>query len=162
MFVNKALAAWLGSLLLAGAAHAATECRFLTGGAVAFGSYDIFSAAPDDSLLNVYVQCTRNGGPQNVSVTLQLSAGLNGSSASARRMANSGSAGGYLSYGLFRDSGRTAVWGFSTGVDTVSQTLSIPNHGVALGTFVIYGRIPAQQDAAAGSYSDRVQMTLTP
>jgi spore coat protein U-like protein len=77
-------------------------------------------------------------------------------------MINLGPAGGYMNYGLFRDVGRSAVWGFSPGVDTMGQTLSIPNRGSATATFNIYGRIPALQDVPVGSYTDSVTVTVSP
>lgn len=49
----------------------------------------------------------------------------------------------------------------SDGVDTVSQSLGVPNKGTATATFRIYARIPPQQNVGIGAYSDRVQVTLT-
>lgn len=149
-------------LLFAQASSAATLCRLVSGGGVAFGNYDIFSAAPNDTLLNIAVACDRTGGPQNIVVTMSLSQGANGTSVNARRMLNSGGAGDYLAYGLYRDVSRSSVWGFSPGIDTLSQTLAVPNNGSASVTFTIYGRLPPQQDVSAGSYSDSVQVTLSP
>jgi spore coat protein U-like protein len=149
-------------LLASGAANAATQCTFVSGGGMSFGAYDVLSAAPNDSLATVQVLCRRDGGPQHVTITLQLSAGANGSSVNARRMINSTPGGGYLTYGLFRDVGRSAVWGFSNGVDAGSIALSIPNRSAVAGTFTIYGRIPALQDVAVGSYGDSVVMTVNP
>jgi spore coat protein U-like protein len=70
--------------------------------------------------------------------------------------------GEFLAYGLYTDAGRSTVWGFSSGVNTMSQSLSIPNKDTRSITFIIYGRIPALQVAAVGSYSDLVQVTVTP
>jgi spore coat protein U-like protein len=42
------------------------------------------------------------------------------------------------------------------------MNLNVPNKGTASATFTIYGRIPVGQDAMAGSYSDGVQITVTP
>ena len=148
--------------LLASGAEAVTTCRILSGGGLNFGNYDTLAAAPNDSLATVLVQCTREGGPQNVTVTLQLNQGIHGASVQARRMANNAPAGGYLNYGLYRDVGRSMVWGFNTGVDTEVRSLSIPNKDSRQATFTIYGRIPAQQDSPVGSYSDRVTATVTP
>lgn len=160
--MNKVLSTWIVALLAAGPSLAATDCRITGGGGMAFGAYDVLSATPDDSLTTIVAFCTRNGGPRNVTITLQLSQGTNGTSVNARRMINLGPAGGYLNYGLFRDVSRSAVWGFSTGVDTVSQTVAIDNNASASVTFTIYGRIPAQQDVAVGSYTDAVTVTVTP
>jgi spore coat protein U-like protein len=160
--VNRSLLTALAALLAAAPAFAATDCRITSSGSMAFGAYDVLSATPDDSMSTVTALCTRNGGPQNVTITLQLSQGTNGTSVNARRMINLGPAGGYMNYGLFRDVGRSAVWGFSPGVDTMGQTLSIPNRGSATATFNIYGRIPALQDVPVGSYTDSVTVTVSP
>ena len=160
--MNRRLFACLAILLSAGPAGAATTCRISGNPGLGFGGYDVLSASPNDSVATVTALCTRNGGPRNVSITLQLSKGTNGSSVNARRMRNLGPAGGYLNYNLFRDVARSAVWGFSTGVDTVSQTVAVPNRGSGTTTFTIYGRIPAQQDVAVGSYNDSVTVTVTP
>ena len=158
--VNRKLLACLLAALAALPAAAATDCRISSGTSMAFGPYDVMSPTPNDSLATVTAVCTRNGGPQNVTITLQLSPGSNGGSVTARRMA--GSTGDRLAYNLFRDVSRSAVWGFSTGVDTLSQTLSIPNKESSTATFTIYGRIPASQDVAAGSYADAVTVTIAP
>lgn len=142
-------------------AQAATVCRLVSGDTLAFGSYDVLAAAPNDTLVNVAVTCERDGGPGTVTLTVALGQGMNGSSVSARRMARAGG-GDWLSYGLYREVSRTTVWGFSAGVDTVSQTLSVANKQTAGTTFTIYGRIPPGQDATVGSYSDVVQITVTP
>jgi spore coat protein U-like protein len=77
-------------------------------------------------------------------------------------MANITRPGEFLAYGLYTDAGRSKVWGFSNGVNTMSQSLSVPNKSSRSTTFIIYGRVPALQDAAVGSYSDLVQVTVTP
>lgn len=160
--MNRTCAACAAWLLAAGTAHAATTCLLTAGAALAFGNYDPLSAAPGDSLATVSAVCSRRGGPANVSVTLQLSQGSNGSSVNARRMANTTVPGEFLNYGLFRDTGRSLVWGFSPGVDTTTQTITVPNKGSATATFTIYGRIPSLQDPAVGAYTDRVTVTVTP
>ena len=144
------------------AAQAATTCRIVTVGSIGFGNYDVLATTPNDTLLGVTVACDRSGGPANVTVTVGLGAGANGSSVDARRMLQTSAPGDYLSYGLFRDVGRSSVWGNSNGINTVSRTLSVPNNGSASTTFTVYGRIPAQQNVAAGEYRDTVQITVSP
>jgi spore coat protein U-like protein len=156
--------AWLLALALCAAqpASAATICRIVSGGGVAFGVYDPMSGAPTDTVLNITVSCDRNGGSATVTLTLGLGAGTYGSSESARQMYKLAAPSDYLGYGLFRDAGRSSVWGSSTGINTVSKTLSVPNHGSASTVFTIYGRIPALQNISAGDYSDYLQATVTP
>lgn len=124
-----------------------------------FGLYDDSSAAPTDSTTSVSVRCTRTGGPQNVSVTLGLGASANSGQTIVRRLRAGAES---LDYNLFRDSGRSAVWGPTAGVDASTMTLSVANNASQDATFVIYGRIPALQNAAVGLYSDSVPITLLP
>ena len=160
--MNRTWLACAGLLLAAAAARADTTCRITMGGGLAFGVYDSITVVPNDSMTTVSALCARVGGPRFVTITVQVGQGANGSSVNARRMASTSVAGEYLNYGIFRDTGRSAVWGFSTGVDTLSQTLSIDNNDRATATIPIYGRIPAQQDVAVGSYRDSVTVTITP
>jgi spore coat protein U-like protein len=161
--VIKGMAAAI-ALLGACAAHADITCYIVSTSGIAFGVYDPLSPMPTDTLTNIRVSCERNGGPQNVIMTMRLGPGTNGSTASDRRLRQLGGGTDYLAYGLYRDVSRSAVWGANENVDTVSQTVSItvPNKGTQAGTFTIYGRIPALQDVSAGSYADSVDITLTP
>ena len=149
--------------LAAQAAGAANVCRIVSGTGMAFGTYDLITAIPTDSVTTVVVECARNGGPQHVTVTLGLSQGTHGNSVGARRMRRSGGT-DVLTYGLFRDVSRQNIWGYTTGVDASSQSIafSVSNNSTASLIFTIYGRIPALQNVPAGDYGDTVQMTLTP
>jgi spore coat protein U-like protein len=141
-------------------ANAATTCRIVNAGSLAFGSYDYFSRLPNDSLANMTVTCTRQGAPQHMTVVVRADQGMNGNSVTSRRMLHSGGRGDTLAYNLYRDPGRSSVWGSSDGVNTMSADLSIPNNGTASATLTIYGRIPIQQDASPGLYGDSVQVTI--
>jgi spore coat protein U-like protein len=150
------------ALVLAQSAWGAAVCRFSSSiPDMGFGSYDLLTTTPTDTQLDVLVQCDRKGGPQNVTLDLGINQGSYGTSVANRRL---GLAGGtdVLNYGLFRDAGRSANWGFTSGVDTGTLTLSVPNNGSATGVFRIFGRIPARQNVSPGSYSDRIQLTLNP
>lgn len=138
-----------------------TSCRLNAGGSLVFAPYDGLSPAASDSLTTVQVSCTRNGGPRNVDIALAISPGNSGS-VSARHMVRTASPVDYLNYGLFRDVSRSAVWGITPGVDTMTNALTIENGTTVLSTFTIYGRLPAQQNVYAGDYSDSVILTLTP
>lgn len=156
--MNRVLAIFL--LAVSQAGMGATTCQFVTGGGVMFGPYNALSPTPADTALDLQVSCRRKGGQASVAVTVSLSSGANGTSATSRRMA--GPTGDFLSYGLFSDPSRSVSWGFSPGVNTVSQTISIPNNSSASTTFRVYARIPARQDVSAGTYGDTVTVTLTP
>jgi spore coat protein U-like protein len=63
-----------------------------------------------------------------------------------------------LSYNIYTTSGYSAIWGDGTG-GTVTQSFSAL---LSLGTvtYATYGRIPAGQYIAAGSYGDSITVTL--
>jgi spore coat protein U-like protein len=143
-------------------ASAATLCRLASTGALNFGSYNTLATTPLDSLATITVTCDRNAGPPTTVVTVGVSQGSFGSSVNARRMRQVGGAGDFLSYGLYRDVGRSLTWGTTNGIDTVSRQLTVPNGGSASATFTIFGRMPALQDVNAGPYEDSVQITVTP
>jgi spore coat protein U-like protein len=147
--------------LAAQAAFAQTACR-VASGAFPFGTYDTVTVAPNDSAFNIIVNCTRDGGPQSVTLNLAAGPGQYSATPSGRRMAHTGGSGSFLSYGLFTDGSRITPLGTTQGVNTLSQTLSIPNKDTAQTTFTVYGRIAAEQNVYAGSYSDSVQVTITP
>ena len=67
-----------------------------------------------------------------------------------------GSLGGTLNYGLYRDSGRTNNWGSTIGTDTQAGT----GTGL-LQNLTVYGRIASAQTPLAGVYTDTVTVTLT-
>lgn len=157
--MNRLLA--LALLLPLGAA-AQSSCRLASAASLAFGNYDVLATSPTDTLTNILVECSRDGGPKAITLTIALDSGANGASAGTRRLLHQGGSGDTLFYGLFRDASRSALWGSTPGVDTASRSLNVPNKGSASTTFTIYGRIPAQQNVSAGNYGDSVQMTLTP
>lgn len=157
--MNKA-ACLLALAALACPAQAAMVCRIVTGGGLDFGGYEVFAATPRDSLMNLTVTCDRNGGAGDVTVSLRLGTGNHASSVTSRRMMRNAAPIDYLAYGLYRDVGRSNVWGITDGVDTMVRTLSVPNKASRSATFVIYGRVPAQQDVSAGSYADTIQATI--
>ena len=156
----RAILVILFMLAAASAWGQSTTCRFASVPGAAFGSYSDSSPAPTDTSTSVAVTCTRVGGPANVAVTLAIGPSATSGQIATRSM---GSGTNLLNYNLFRDSARSAVWGQTAGVDTQSIALNnIPNNSSAGGTFVVYGRIPALQNVAAGTYGDSVSLMLTP
>lgn len=124
--------------------------------AVGFGSYDTLSPLHDDATGTITVTCS-NTLSLLVSYDILLSNG-SASSYSPRRMA-SGSH--QLDYNLYTNLTRSTIWGDGTGG---SSKLS---DGYLLGVLVpvtrnytIYGRIPARQNVAAGSYVDTITVTV--
>ena len=148
-------------LLMPLTTHAAAVCRMVSGGGLAFGSYDILARTPRDSQMNLTVSCEATGGAQTVLLTVHVDQGINGSSVANRRMLHTGGTGDALAYGVFRDPARSSVWGISDGIDTVSTTLAVPSLGAVATSFTLYGRIPPGQNVRVGSYSDGLQITIT-
>ncbi len=111
-----------------------------------FGSYDVFNNSSVESTGNINVSCD-----SSASYTISLSTG--GGSFLNRVL----SFGSYLlNYNLYIDAARTIIWGDgSSGTSTVSSmTTTTSNH-------IVYGRIPARQNAFVGNYSDNVNVTIS-
>jgi spore coat protein U-like protein len=100
-----------------------------------------------DQNATITVTCTTNA-PYNVG----LDAG-GGASINARRMINGVNTVGYQ---LYRDTGRTTVWGNTVGTDTVAGT----GNGIAQ-ALTVYGRVPPQTTPPAATYNDTVNVTVT-
>lgn len=114
-----------------------------------FGNYNPITAAHLDAATTVSVTCT-NGTSYNVALSLGDGSGASTASRYMTQGANS------LAYTLYRDPGRTQLWGTNEGVDTFA--------GVGDGnadTINIYGRVPMQQSVPAGAYDDVITVTVT-
>jgi spore coat protein U-like protein len=143
------------SLLCSGTASALT-CT-ASAGSTNFGSYDPLSAAPVNSVGTISVTCS-DIITLLVSYTLQLSTGIAGAYPT-REMANGPSR---LAYNLYTDPARTTVWGDGSGgsatvADGYLLILLIP----VTRNYFVYGRIPAGQNVAVGTYSDTIVVTVT-
>ena len=125
------------------------------------GTYLGDTSAPADSVGTLIARCTRTGGPQNVSITVGLGPSATSGSIANRRLRHAAGT-DLLSYNLYRDALRQNVWGQAAGVDTLSQTVSIPNNSTVNVTFNIFGRMPGLQNVYAGSYSDSLLLTVNP
>lgn len=131
-------------------ATVANTCSISTS-AVAFGTYDPLVAnasAPLDQTGSVTITCTKG-----LDATIGLNLGSN-ASGSTRRMTDGAS--DYLTYELYKDSGRTAVWG-NSGADLNDPG---PAPSKAPRAITIYGRVAGGQDVPAGSYTDTVTATV--
>jgi spore coat protein U-like protein len=142
-------------------AQAAITCGFVSSSSTAFGVYDTASTAPADTVALIQVRCeSDSGGNPNITLTLGIGPGAGGS-VNNRRMQLAGGT-DLLYYGLFRDASRSAVWGYTPGVDAMTQQIKVQNSRTVDATFTVYGRIRAQQDVTPGDYTDTVQVTLSP
>ena len=124
-------------------ANVGGECS-VTGATLDFGSY-----TGDRKDVDVPISFTCNA-PTNVAIS------MNGGSTgdpSGRSMFN-GDFSGEMRYQLFRDAGRTQLWGVFP-QDHANFT------SASNGTPTVFGRIPAGQNPPAESYKDEVVITLT-
>lgn len=145
--------AWAGSAAstLAVGASVVSNC-IVTTTAAAFGAYDPIGAnktAPlDSSNGKVTLTCT-----QGSAARIGLAAGLNAAHATATSRALVDSSGTrFLNYDLYADSSRTTVWTNTSGGSVTPG--AAPSR--APRDFTVYGRVSANQDAPAGTYSDTV------
>lgn len=130
-------------------ASVANRCTITTS-AVSFGSYDpvvTHASTPLDGTGSVIVACTK--GASGTRIDLGQGAHYSG----ARRM-QAGTE--FLTYELYTNTGRTTVWnsGAGNGLSLTPAPSSAPR------TFDVYGRVPAAQDVAVGSYTDTVVATI--
>lgn len=151
----------LAALALTAAGSAsALDCTFFTSG-VAFGVYDGTLPSPTDSTGNVTLRCTHlGGGATKTSYTIALSTGSSGTF--AQRQLRAGPA--VLDYNLFNDATRTRAWGDGTQGSALvggSMLVNPGNYVINEAVHTIYGRIPAEQSADSGSYSDQILVTVT-
>jgi spore coat protein U-like protein len=135
-------------------ATVAVNCTFTTTPTLPFGSYDpvVTNASnPLDQTASFQLVCTKNA-----AFWIGLDPGQNAASAPAgvTRAMKSGT--NFIGYELYRDTGRTQVWGNTqaTGLSGVSPGITTKINGT------IYGRVPAAQDVPGGSYADTVVVTV--
>jgi len=150
------LAAWPMAL------PAAVSCT-VSGVGPAFGTYNLLSAAPTYANGQLTVTCTLTGprGRGRGTVTPVWSASTGASGGYGARWMLSGS--NRLNYNLYLDPAYTLLWGDGTGgSQTGSARLRLrrrsPTQSV---TAPIYGRIPALQSPAAGTFADTLIVTVT-
>src|SRR5579863_9468060 len=106
--ILPALSAAFAMSLAPSAAHATTSCSFTSVVGVAFGAYDVFALSPLDTAGSLTFVCTGVGASDTIVIDLSMGGG---SSFTPRALAAAGSS---LSYNLFLDAARTAIWGDGT------------------------------------------------
>lgn len=114
-----------------------------------FGNYNPISGADLDGATSISVTCT-NGTSYNVGISTGAGAGA---TVAVRKMTDGANT---LNYTLYRDAGRTNVWGVTIATDTLTGTGS----GAAQ-PIDVYGRVPGGQTVASGGYTDTVTITVT-
>ncbi len=124
------------------------ECKVRTANDLDFGSHGVLDANLDvDSTIGV--QCTTG---QAYDVALGVGNGA-GATTAIRGMTGPG---GLVNYTIFKDAGRTVLWGETAPANTVAGT---GNGNVQ--TIPVYGRVPPQTTPSAGVYTDIVIITVT-
>lgn len=113
-----------------------------------FGSTSIL-ASNIDAASSVSVQCT-NSTPYTVS----LNGGNSGATDPTQRKMSSG--GNQITYGLYRDAGRSLAWGNNIGSNTLGGT----GTGSAQ-ALTVYGRVAPQSTPPAATYQDTIVVTIT-
>ena len=146
------LAAQSSTASLTVSVNVAKNCTIVAS-PVNFGAYDPVSTnatAPLDGTGTLTVTCTKGA-----SAIVGLDAGSN-AQGTTRRTVNSTTASAFLTYELYKDSGRATVWGNDA---TSGLTVgAAPNRNPR--NFTVYGRVASGQDASVGAYSDVVVATV--
>jgi spore coat protein U-like protein len=147
--------------LLAPCSRAATtvNCTVSAGG-IAFGIYNPLSAVASASTGTLRVVCNGSGtGSANVTVNVSLSTGSSGSYATRKMFSGVNT----LNYNIFWSTAYNQIMGDGSGGSFAGTAgpFSVPAGGSNVATGTMYGRIPASQDLAPGSYSDVITVTVT-
>lgn len=143
-FATSAMAVTLTSTL--GVRVVVQPACSVSGATLDFGTYISGQAGT----LNGFTEIAYSNCPA-AQLRFQLDGGSAGSP-TARKLGNG--SGGLLNYAIFKDSARTQ--NFGQGVE--GRLVAPPATGT--GAVAVYGRIPAGQAVAAGTYTDTVVITL--
>lgn len=121
-----------------------------------FPSYDCLNSTPTDGQGNVQVVCSALVAGLNVSYSITLNTG-NGGSYSPRKMNHLSF---NLNYNLYVDPSYSQIWGDGTSSTfTVSDSYLLSLLSVTR-NYTVYGRVPALQVVAAGTYNDSIVATV--
>lgn len=149
LFANSTLAATATTTFKV-TATVASSCK-VTARDLVFGVYDPLAVALNGTS-TITATCTAQ-----TPYSIGLDAGLNAGGPTTRSMKGDDIATTLLSYELYSDTTRTAIWGAPGGTTTVAQSALT---GGAL-NYTVYGRIPASQYVPAANYEDTVTVTVT-
>ncbi len=148
-------------------AHINANCTIAVSGNLDFGAYDPVGANAAAALTGstqLTLTCTRGA---TSTIDLSSSANFGAGVAGKRAMTTgAGGAGNVLSYDLFQPSAiggaataTTTLWG--DGSNAAGGTYSVvAAPSIAPRTVIVFGSIPAGQDASTGSYADNVTATV--
>jgi spore coat protein U-like protein len=148
----------VGLVLAPASAQAAVDCT-VEATPLSFGAFSPLDGDAHDSDAWITVACYSDTGSESTSYEIALDAGSAGSFAS--RAMNSG--GNALAYNLYRDAGRTMVWGSGSSAQSVTDNLALDSANVTYSKdYPVYGRVLAgQSQAHIGTYTDNVTITIS-
>jgi spore coat protein U-like protein len=118
-----------------------------------FGTYDVFQPLPTDSDGMASVICTTF----TLIARVDIGPSPNSGGFNPRRMKLL-TGPDFLDYNLFRDNGRTSIWGDGTGGSSSQFLLFLIANNPRILT--VYGGIPPGQDISVGQYSDVLTVTV--
>lgn len=144
------------AVALSGLSGAAGAVCSVNATSVGFGSYNPLSSVHTDTTGTVTVTCS---GLLNLLVSYEILLSRGGAGSYTPRRMSSGS--NTLNYNLYTNIARTTIWGDNTGgssrvTGSMLVQLLVPNSQ----NHTVYGRIPAQQNAAVGVYADTITVTV--
>lgn len=127
----------------------------VSGTPMTFLTYDPVSAADNDATSLLTIGCAGIGVLN--SFTVKLNAGTYGT-LGTRQLGHTVTSSHRLDYNLYRNFGRTQIWGDGTN-STFTQTYDTV---LGLGTtdMMLYGRIPKGQDKPSGTYQSTITITV--
>jgi len=141
--VKRLFAAAAVAAAIALPAEAAPTCHSISVTPLAFGNYDVYNAAPVDSVGTISYSC-----PPPLVPTVTIDAGL--AFAGGHRRMTLGAGVDFLSYDIYSNAARSTIWS-----STPVFVIPLINTSVDF-----YGRVFALQDVSAGSYTDTVVVTF--
>jgi spore coat protein U-like protein len=135
-------------------ANVTATCSIATA-ALAFGAYDpvvAHATLPNDATGSIVVRCTKGAS----GIYIDLDGGKHNAGAQ-RQMVHGTNSAVLLPYEVYKETGRTSVWG--TGDS--GTTNPVANGSGADVSVVMFGRIPAAQtQAISGTYTDTLVSTI--
>jgi spore coat protein U-like protein len=153
--MHRSLVGLILLLAVSAADAATTQSCTVSNSAINFGIYDPLNPANDDNNAgSVQISCKVTGsGTALIDVALGAAAGT----LTQRRLVNGTN---FLNYNIYTNPSYTTIWGDGT-AGTFAQSGAL-SKTVETMSWVLYGRIPAGQlNAAPGTYTDTVQVTVT-
>jgi spore coat protein U-like protein len=135
-------------------AEAASTCSLVSVTGITFGAYDPLEARPVTQVGALTIRCSQAGTTPMLPIMIDLSAGNSGTY-NFRHLRKGGDS---LRYNLYLDPASTQVWG--NGAGGSSHYPHLPSNNAET-TLLIYGRILPGQNAAAGTYTDTITVTLS-